>query len=173
MKPALYELTFRTGEQLRETIPNAEIIYLDANFPFIDGFPLLPHWSHSDGKKLDLGFIYTDSKGKIVNDLPTHFGYGSFVPAKQQEFDAAANCLEKGAYQYGFLKYFTWFPTEFNMDPKSTRALIKILHQDVIVQKIFIEPHLKNRWNLSGFDKIRFHGCHAVRHDDHIHFQIN
>ncbi len=31
---------------------NTSITYLDANFPFIDGFPLLPHLSHNDGKKL-------------------------------------------------------------------------------------------------------------------------
>jgi hypothetical protein len=40
------------------------------------------------------------------------------------------------------------------------------------VSKVFIEPHLKNRLNLNH-SKIRFHGCRAVRHDDHIHFQIH
>ena len=35
---------------------------------------------------------------------------------------------------------------------------------------IFIEPHLKNRLKI-GNNRIRFHGCKAVRHDDHIHFQ--
>jgi hypothetical protein len=31
---------------------------------------------------------------------------------------------------------------------------------------------LKARWNLTQYDKIRFHGCQAVRHDDHIHTQV-
>jgi len=35
--------------------------YLDANFPFIDKFPLLPHLSHNDGKKLDLSLAYETS----------------------------------------------------------------------------------------------------------------
>ena len=26
--------------------------YLDANFPFLNGFPLFPHLSHNDGKKI-------------------------------------------------------------------------------------------------------------------------
>jgi hypothetical protein len=25
---------------------------------------------------------------------------------------------------------------------------------------------------LGGYDKVRYHGCHAVRHDDHIHIQL-
>ena len=45
-----------------------------------------------------------------------------------------------------------------------------ILKQNEI-SKIFIEPHLKKRMNLKN-PKIRFHGCRAVRHDDHIHLQI-
>jgi len=171
--PDMEEITFKMSSQLRSKIPDAEILYLDANFPFLDGFPLLPHWSHSDGKKLDLGFIYRDSDNQIANDLPTHFGYGSFEPAKQNEYNAAKECANKGAFQYGFLKYFTWFPANYEVDEQSTSLLIKLLHNHSEVQKIFIEPHLKTRWKLSNYSKIRFHGCHAVRHDDHIHFQIN
>lgn len=40
------------------------------------------------------------------------------------------------------------------------------------VRKIFLEPHLKTRLKLSKYSKIRFHGCHSVRHDDHIHLQL-
>jgi len=40
------------------------------------------------------------------------------------------------------------------------------------VKKIFLEPHLKQRMGLTH-PKIRFHGCHSVRHDDHIHIEIN
>ncbi|MFT5619364.1 MAG: hypothetical protein ACI85I_002607, partial [Arenicella sp.] len=38
--------------------------------------------------------------------------------------------------------------------------------------KVFIEPHLKTRLGLENYSKIRFHGCQAVRHDDHIHVQL-
>ena len=32
-------------------------------------------------------------------------------------------------------------------------------------------PHLKARLGLNS-NKVRFHGCHAVRHDDHFHVQL-
>ena len=44
--------------------------------------------------------------------------------------------------------------------------------QNKAIKKIFIEPHLKTRWGLKNYQKIRYHGCHAVRHDDHIHVQL-
>lgn len=168
----LSDITFDASANLQGLYPGIRLIYLDASFPFVDGFPLLPHWSHSDGKKLDLAFIYMDGDGFIVNDQPTFFGYGSFEPASVNERNTVAECASKGFFQYSFLKYFTWFPDDFVAHQKATSDLIKILHQQKDVGKIFIEPHLKYRWQLTALDKIRFHGCHAVRHDDHIHFQL-
>ena len=40
------------------------------------------------------------------------------------------------------------------------------------IKKIFIEPHLKQRLGLQKENKIRFHGCGAVRYDDHKHVQL-
>ena len=163
----------RTSSTFRLENPEYQLIYFDANFPFINGFPLLPHWSHSDGKKVDLAFIYSDPKtGKPTNDVPTHFGYGSFQSAKKGERNMPNECLNKGFIQYSALQYFAWFPNKLEVNEEMTADLIKILCKDESVSKIFIEPHLKTRWKLNGFQKIRFHGCHAVRHDDHIHFQI-
>ena len=48
--------------------------------------------------------------------------------------------------------------------------MLNILHQPNL-GKVFIEPHLKDRMKLTN-SKIRFHGCGAVRHDDHIHIQL-
>ena len=39
------------------------------------------------------------------------------------------------------------------------------------VGKVFVEPHLAQRLNVSG-SVIRFQGCRAARHDDHIHVQL-
>lgn len=55
---------------------------------------------------------------------------------------------------------------------EANRYLLIELAKHPKVRKIFIEPHLKERLGLSQYDKIRFHGCHAVRHDDHIHIEI-
>lgn len=51
------------------------------------------------------------------------------------------------------------------------QLLNSILERDE-AGKVFIEQHLKTRMNLSD-DRLRFQGCGAVRHDDHIHFQMN
>jgi hypothetical protein len=57
------------------------------------------------------------------------------------------------------------------VDPERTELLLHELIAAPEVQKILIEPHLKLR--LHAHDaKVRFQGCHAARHDDHIHFQI-
>ncbi len=35
-----------------------------------------------------------------------------------------------------------------------------------------IEPYLKKSLGLGTESKIRFQGCQAVRHDDHIHLEL-
>jgi len=60
---------------------------------------------------------------------------------------------------------------DLKFDQSNTKKLVEKIVRDPLTQKLLIEPHLKNRMNLSN-NKIRFQGCHAVRHDDHIHHQI-
>ncbi len=57
------------------------------------------------------------------------------------------------------------------MDPIRTTALINLFTADPRVAKIFVEPPLATRLNLSH-PKLRFQGCRAARHDDHIHIQL-
>jgi len=145
--------------------------YLDANFPFIDGFPLIPHLSHNDGKKLDLAFRY-ESKGEQppTNNTRSLFGYGVYVEPTPEEINQTAICKEK-RWQYDITKYIG-IPINgwLTYDGWETKRLMQLLVASEI-DKVFIEPHLKQRMDLQT-DKIRFHGCHAVRHDDHIHVQI-
>lgn len=153
----------------------SRINYLDANFPFFDGFPLLPHLSHNDGKKVDLAFFYKERiNGKLINSTPSFIGYGVFEEPSATEVNYAEICERKGFWQYGILSSFVpqWRKNDLQVDDKRTRALIHLLVKDSRTSKIFIEPHLKTRWKLERYDKIRFHGCQAVRHDDHIHTQI-
>jgi hypothetical protein len=60
---------------------------------------------------------------------------------------------------------------DFTFDSVRTRELVNLLEGQPAIGKIFIEPHLITRLSLTT-DKIRFHGCQAVRHDDHIHIQL-
>lgn len=149
--------------------------YLDANFPFWDGFPLFPHLSHNDGKKVDIAFYYNDaSTGFPANDAPSFIGYGVFESPKGNEVNYPASCKEKGFWQYGLLGKLVpqWTADDYVVNPDITATYIRLLANSPTVEKIFIEPHLKERWKLAALDKIRFHGCQAVRHDDHIHIQI-
>lgn len=50
--------------------------------------------------------------------------------------------------------------------------MIQAFSEQTLIEKLFLEPHLKKRWQLEAYDKIRLHGCRAVRHDDHLHVQI-
>ena len=160
--------------KLNKEFPHIKVIYLDANFPFINGFPLLPHLSHNDGKKIDISFIYQDKKGKTTNLKPSNSGYGIFVAPTKKEINQTNICKKRGFWQYGFTKYLNFgsFNTDLKLSEKATQKLIFKIIENHKVSKLFIEPHLKSRLKLNN-SKIRFHGCRAVRHDDHIHFQIN
>lgn len=60
--PALKAAIIKTAQSIDGRYPGTQLIYLDANFPFWNEFPLLPHRSHDDGKKLDICFLSNDSK---------------------------------------------------------------------------------------------------------------
>ncbi|GAA0719989.1 hypothetical protein GCM10009430_19690 [Aquimarina litoralis] len=152
---------------------NIKLVYLDANFPFIDKFPLLPHLSHNDGKKIDISFIYKDVDNQLTNKKPSLFGYGAFVNPVGNEIDQTHRCKKKGYWQYDFTKYVTFgfVNNQLKLSETATKDLILASVNEKKVGKIFIEPHLKNRLHLTN-PKIRFHGCQAVRHDDHIHLQL-
>lgn len=149
--------------------------YLDGNFPFFDGFPLFPHLSHNDGRKVDLAFYYTNVEtGKPSDSAPSFIGYGIFDGPTDKEPDYPGKCANQGYWQYGAISYVVpqWNAEKLKVDSQRTSQLIQLLATHPLTSKIFIEPHLKQRWDLNSFENIRFHGCQAVRHDDHIHIQI-
>jgi hypothetical protein len=161
------------AEKFNDRYPTIQVVYLDANFPFFDGFPLLPHLSHNDGKKIDLSFVYKDRSGSTSNLKPSRSGYGIFEEPNSDEINQNKLCQSMGAWQYDFPKHLTFgSEKDLEVDISATKTLIQLVANNSKVHKIFLEPHLKKRWKLYDA-KIRFQGCHAVRHDDHIHLQIN
>ncbi len=173
--PRMYATLKDISNDLKTNYSDFQIVYLDANFPFFDGFPLLPHLSHNDGRKLDIAFIYKDietnqvSFGKSISNL----GYGICESPQKGEYDQAKICAEKGFWMYSFLqKINTRKKRKTTLDEVHTKQLIRKIIRHKNVKKIFLEPHLKTRLGLQKESKIRFHGCHAVRHDDHIHIEI-
>lgn len=172
VKPALRKSILEVADQMPEEVV---LVYLDANFPFWDGFPLLPHLSHNDGKKLDLVFIYRNrSNQKLANRALSWLGYGLVEGPQSGEHDQPKTCASKGYWQYNLLSKFTpqYSVKNYQFDVPLNKKLIQQLSRQARIQKIFIEPHLKTRLGLQSNSKVRFHGCQAVRHDDHIHIQL-
>lgn len=161
------------GEMNRK-YPGTVVNYLDANFPFFKGFPLFPHLSHNDGRKLDLAFCYKDKQSlQETNEAPSPIGYGICEEPTATEKNTADFCSQKGYWQYSFLKGVVpqGSKDDFLFYPQKTKDLVELFAIDSRIGKIFIEPHLQTRLHITS-DKIRFHGCRAVRHDDHIHVQL-
>jgi hypothetical protein len=143
-------------------------------FPFLDNFPLFPRLSHNDGKKLDLSFQYNNSStGQITDEIPSFIGYGVCEEPERGEENTPEYCDSKGYWQYNLLRDIVSQDAneEFVCDDKRMRDLVNSFVSHNRVGKIFIEPHLKKRMELTS-SKIRFHRCQAVRHDDHIHVQL-
>ena len=170
VRPELNNVLVNCEENLKET--GIKIKYLDANFPFINKFPLLPHLSHNDGKKLDISLIYEDN-GELTNQKKTNSGYGVFAAPKSNETDQIKICKQQGYFQYDYPKYMTLGSKNSHLEYSNqhTKKLILAILKNKSIEKIFIEPHLRNRLNIKD-NRMRYHGCRAVRHDDHIHIQI-
>jgi len=170
MRTSAYEV----AREMNEKYPGTCINYLDANFPLIDHFPLFPHLSHDDGKKLDLSFCYRNTKSnQFTNDCPSFIGYGICEEPLPKEEDMPCSCSKQGYWKYSLMSNIIpqGNKKKFTFDESKTKLLIALFVNKPSVDKIFIEPHLKTRLRLSS-NKVRFHGCTATRHDDHIHVQI-
>ncbi len=168
------EIAYKVAEKMNQQFPGTTCNYLEANFPFINGFPLMPHRSHDDGKKLDLAFFYRKSStGEQCNECPSPIGYGICEEPFPNEENTARSCAQKGYWQYSLLKNTMpqYNKKNFVFDHERTKYLANLFATEKNIEKIFIEPHLKKRLNLTS-SKVRFHGCKAVRHDDHLHVQI-
>lgn len=171
VRPKMNDLLNHAAAEL--TDKNIQICYLDANFPFFNGFPLLPHISHNDGKKIDISLVYVDEQNRPTNDKKSVSGYGVFEGPKDHESNQIKKCLDSGHWQYDFTKYFTFGQVNKNLrfSSEGTRILINSILAQNETRKILIEPHLKTRMGLNS-QRVRYHGCHAVRHDDHIHLEL-
>jgi hypothetical protein len=155
------------------THPGTITLFLDANFPFLDGFPLLPHLSHNDGRKLDLAFYYAAADGTYLpGTLRSPIGYWGFEdPAADDPSPCRPNQWLTLRWDMALLQRF-W--PERPLEPERTRAALNWLVTEGArhgVERVFVEPHLARRLGVSS-PLLRFQGCRAARHDDHIHFQI-
>ncbi|MFL9844201.1 hypothetical protein [Flavobacterium rhizosphaerae] len=173
VRPQLNTVLKEISSGLQKQHAGIKLVHLDANFPFINKFPLLPHLSHNDGRKIDLSLIYENPDNTLTNRKPSISGYGVFEGPKAGEYDQIAECRDLGYWQYDFPKYLTLgrINRDIHFSENGTADLMRIILKENNIGKVFIEPHLKKRMGLTH-EKIRYHGCRAVRHDDHIHIQL-
>lgn len=149
---------------MQRSFPGTQTRILDANFPYFTGFPLLPHLSHHDGRKVDLAFYYADDTGYLPAKARSPIGYFAF---EQGPTDCPKVALTL-RWDMGWVQPL-W--PDLRVEPARMRAALGWLARDARVGKLFIEPHLKARFDAQS-PKIRFQGCRAARHDDHIHIQL-
>lgn len=169
----MVRLVTEAASGMQQKYPGSVINYLDAGFPLFNGYPLYPHLSHDDGKKLDLAFFYFSPDTHLaLNDAPSPTGYGICEEPRPGEQNMPAICAKKN-WQYDLMRRLIPQSAKngFLFDSVRTKALLGLILAEPAIEKVFIEPHLRTRLGLAG-NKIRFHGCNAVRHDDHIHIQM-
>lgn len=158
---------------LAEKYPGTKTLYLDASFPFVAGFPLLPHLSHDNGRALDIALWYRAPDGEYLpGQLRSPIGYGAFEAPRPGD---PLPCAEGGAIT---LRWdLAWlqpaFP-ELQLDEQRTRTALAWLFKEgggLGVERVFVEPQLAARLDIDS-PLLGFQGCRAARHDDHIHVRI-
>ena len=163
------------ARDLAQQYPGLTIAYLDAGFPFLDGFPLPPHLSHHDGRRIDLAYFYKDAAGSyLALTAPSPLGYWGFeAPAAGDELP----CADKVRW-LSFRWDMGWFQAVVRKDlvldqDRTAAMLIWLVERGPAyhVDKILLEPHVAKRLQVAS-PMIRFQGCRAARHDDHIHVEV-
>jgi hypothetical protein len=172
--PDLAVLLTELSREIDRAFPGTTTLFLDAGFPFLNGFPLLPHLSHSDGRKLDIAFYYADPDGRYLPAaMRSPIGYWAFEqPAAGDKSPCGAQSALSLRWNLDVLQ--DKFPDRL-LEPRRTSAALQWLLSEGLrfkVDRIFIEPYLAARLGAGASPALGFQGCRAARHDDHIHIQI-
>lgn len=174
--PQLRTVTEGVARRLAAADTSIVVTYLDCNFPFWDGFPLEPHLSHNDGRKIDLSFFYLDAETqKTTAERPSWLGYGVCEEPRGGEENRAEFCANQGSWQYSFMRNYIISQSKkqrYPFDERRTAALVRFLLADTHTNTVLIEPHLEKRMGFSNQPKVKAPPCISVRHDDHIHVSI-
>ncbi|TCL95898.1 hypothetical protein C8J38_101247 [Rhizobium sp. PP-WC-2G-219] len=172
--PAMKTAAIALARHMEMTYPGTVTLALDANFPFLSGFPLLPHLSHNDGRKLDVAFYYRAPDGEPLNGVTrSPLGYFAFEQPQPGDVLPCAGRHDLLSFRWDLDVLQPMFK-RLPLDEARTAGAVSWLStrgQDLGVEKIFIEPHLARTLGVEN-EIVRFQGCRAARHDDHIHFQV-
>ena len=164
--PPVREALLRAAGRVAGRHPGAVVRYMEASWPSGEK-PMPPHLSHGDGRQIDLAIFYEDSAGRPLAKPPgaPHLrlarGYGAYEPPRHEgDRVCRAGPHSRPDPPAG---------RGWRMDAERTAALLEALLAERRVRRIFIEPHLKRRRGFGREARVRFAGCSAARHDDHLH----
>lgn len=164
--PAARDALIAAAHHMAALRPGEVLRFMDASGP--DGVkPFAPHLSHGDGRQIDLALYYTDRQGVPLKAFPDTSAYGGYWPAEPPRPGEQVACPEGRVGRAE--KPDPPADRPWRLDEARTTALIQALIADQRVRRVLIEPHLERRLGLWGHPKLRFAGCQAARHDDHIH----
>ena len=148
VRPQLRAIVSEHAHRLADAHDGLHINYLDANFPFSmklpigtlrKGFPLLPHLSHNDGRKLDMAFVYRDAAtGKLSNGTPSGIGYGISEEPLPGEYDRPKACRGSASYSFIHDHWPQGAKADYSFDPVITRQMINEFARDQRIEKILL-----------------------------------
>lgn len=168
--PAARDALVAAAEAVAARYPGEVLRFMDASGR--DGVkPFPPHLSHGDGRQIDLGLYYTDREGRPLADFPDTTRHGGYWPAEPPRPGEQIACPEGRVGRAE--KPDPPANRPWRLDEAKTRMLVEVLVADPRVRRILIEPHLERRLGLWGHPKLRFAGCQAARHDDHLHVDFH
>lgn len=162
--PELRQTALDFAREMNTLHPDTITLTLDANFPFGTRFPLLPHLSHGDGRKLDLALYYSKDNTYLPRQTRSPIGYFAFE-------NGPSPCPQAFPTLRWDMAWLQDLWPDYSLDSPRMSDALRLFSDDPRIGKVFIEPHLQSRFG-NGSDKLRFQGCRAARHDDHIHMQL-
>lgn len=175
--PATREVLQELADDLDRQYPGTTTAYMDTQFPFSIplpgwGRPLPPHITHDDGRKADISLFYREVETGEYRDrtAPSWIGYGSHVDPAPGERDRPAECDRYPVYNY--MSRHMPQSDRYELDPARNQEYLKKVLAHPRVSRIYLEPHLVQRWGLSS-KKIGLASCKSVRHDDHVHIRVD
>ncbi|WP_282008430.1 hypothetical protein [Brevundimonas aveniformis] len=169
VRPEARAAMVEAAREMARRFPGTRLIFMDASGP--DGIvPFEPHLSHGDGRQVDVSLFYSALDGRPIHGPPPgsrRNGYGNYEPPRPGDPQPCRGIDRPNDDQDP--------PADraWRLDDARSRALTELFAADPRVRRILIEPHLEHRWNLDGESKLRFAGCQAARHDDHLHIDFN
>lgn len=172
-RPSLHRLLDDLSAGMARAEPGIVTAYLDAGFPFFNGFPMLPHLSHRHGRDVDLAFFYQrrDAASPLPSGGSWPIGYWLYVPPRLGDPQPCAVRIIDLRWDWDWLQPVS---SGLTLDEGRTGAMLNWLSDNAArygIRKILLEPHLQRRLSTDA-NVVRFQGCPAARHDDHLHVQM-